>query len=120
MKKAFIGLCCLMALAVIAGVVGSQQTIQTNASATVPVRISSNHWHAASFTIIGNKAARTANTGTVYIGPTSDNDTQPIPITTGQIFTLVAPPGQYIDLYDYWLDVVTVGDGVVVVSTPPN
>lgn len=120
MKKAFIGLVCLLALTAIAGIVGSQQVIQTCSDSAVPVRITTNHLKMASMTIIGNKAARTANTGTVYIGPTSANDTQAIPITTGQILTFVAPPGQNIDLFDYWLDVTTAGDGVVIVITPAN
>lgn len=121
MKKSLLGFVCLLvAIAVIAGQVGSTQIIQTAADSSVPVRLSTNRVRMASMTIIGNKAARTANTGTIYIGPTSTNDTQSIPITTGQILTMVAPPGQWIDLYDYWLDVTTAGDGVVIIATPAN
>jgi len=64
--------------------------------------------------ILGNKAARTANTGTVYLGPESTNDTQGLPITTGATKVLEAAPGCRLDLSDLWLDVVTAADGVVI------
>lgn len=64
--------------------------------------------------VIGNKAARTANTGTVYLGPESTNDTQGIPITTGATVVLEAAAGARLDLSDLWLDVVTAADGVLI------
>lgn len=63
---------------------------------------------------VGNKAARTANTGTVYLGLSSANDTQPVSITTGAILTLEAAPGTKLFLSDLWLDVATNADGVLV------
>jgi hypothetical protein len=63
---------------------------------------------------IGNKAARTANTGTVYLGLASTNDTQPIPITTGAERTVEAVSGAKFNLADIWLDVVTAADGVLI------
>ncbi len=63
---------------------------------------------------LGNKAARTANTGTVYLGLASTNDTQPIPITTGATLALEAATGAKLFLSDLWLDVATNADGVVI------
>lgn len=123
MKKTF--LYALAVLAVIVGIAEAQprnqvdsiQLVVLNSSTTVPVRLSSNHVAFASMTVIGNKAERTANTGTVYIGPTSTNDTQAIAITTGATVTLVAPPGETIDLFNWWLDPATANDGVVLIVT---
>lgn len=97
--------------------VDSIQLVVLNSSTTVPVRLSSNHVAFASMTVIGNKAERTANTGTVYIGPTSTNDTQALAITSGATITLVAPVGETIDLYNWWLDPATANDGVVLIVT---
>lgn len=63
---------------------------------------------------LGNKAARTANTGTVYLGLESTNDTQALPITTGATVVLEAAPGARLDLSDLWIDVATNADGVVI------
>lgn len=122
MKRLFISLT-ILALAAVAlhaqprNQVDSIQLVVLNSSTTVPVRLSSNHVAFASMTIIGNKAERTANTGTVYIGPTSTNDTQPLAIATGATITLVAPPGETIDLYNWWLDPASANDGVVLIVT---
>lgn len=63
---------------------------------------------------LGNKAARTANTGTVYLGLESTNDSQVLPITTGAERTLEAVTGARLSLADLWLDVATNADGVVI------
>ena len=97
------------------GLISSRQFTKTNASTGTPVRLAAQGTFATSVTIIGNNAARTANTGTVYIGPTSTDNAQPIAITTGQTVTLTFASDQYIDLYDWYLDVATANDGVVIV-----
>lgn len=97
--------------------VDSIQLVVVNASTSVPVRLSSNHVAFASMTVIGNKSARVANTGTVYIGPAAGNDEQPMAITSGATITLVAPAGETIDLYNWWLDPATADDGVVLLIT---
>lgn len=61
----------------------------------------------------GNKAVRTANTGTVYLGLLATNDTQALAITTGATVTLEAPVGARLNLADLWIDVATNADGVV-------
>lgn len=68
-----------------------------------------------SATLVANKAARTVNTGTVYLWSTSGNDTQPFPILPGKIAEIVAPGGFKFDFQDFYLDVDNAGDGVQVV-----
>lgn len=63
---------------------------------------------------LGNKAARTANTGNVFLGLTSTNDAQPTAIATGAVLTLEAPTGAKLNLADLWIDVATNADGVVI------
>lgn len=99
------------------GIVSSRQLITTNTSASVPVVLGPAGTYASKITIIGNKTARTANTGTVYIGPTSTNDAQPIAITSGQTVTITPAPGEWLDLNEWYLDVTTVNDGVVIILT---
>jgi hypothetical protein len=65
-------------------------------------------------TIIGNNAIRTANTGTVYLGLSSTNDTQGIVITTAAERTIEAVQGARLNLADLWLDVVSINDGVLI------
>lgn len=65
-------------------------------------------------TVIGNKAIRTANSGTVYLGLSSTNDTQGIVITTGAERTIEAALGTRLNLADFWLDVVSINDGVLI------
>ncbi len=109
----------LVPLAVFAfgGLVSTKQLIKTNSSTSVPVRIAPLGTYASKVTFIGNNAARTANTGTVYVGPTSTNDTQTLAITTGQTMTIECAPGEWIDLYEWYLDPATANDGVVVLYT---
>lgn len=62
-------------------------------------------------TLIGNKAAGTGNTGTVYIG--AGPVTQVLPIATGAIYT--PPVGgleQMISLGDIYVKVANAGDGL--------
>jgi hypothetical protein len=98
------------------GITLSQQIIKTNTSTTVPVAIAAASKPFRSATFFGfNSTTRDANTGTVYIGITSGNNTQPIAITTGSYVTVEAPAGKFFDLADWYLDVATVNDGVVVI-----
>ena len=91
------------------------QIIKTVAAAATPEAITDTPVYFSYAHFIGNKAARTGNTGTVYLGVTSGNDTQPIAIATGATFTLSAPGGIKLDFHDFYIDVVTNGDGLVII-----
>lgn len=60
------------------------------------------------------KAARTANTGIVYLGLDPTNDTQPIAIANNGSLDLEAATAARLNLADLWLDVATNADGVLV------
>jgi len=99
------------------GLLRVNELTKTNASATVPVRLSAvrgaNFFKSATF--YGKLHPRTNNTGTVYLGTNSTNDTQAISIAAGEYVVITAPENSYFDLYDFYLDVATTNDGVVVV-----
>lgn len=99
------------------GPVSSRQSITNNSSTSAPIALAPAGTYASSVTLIGNKTARTANTGTVYVGPTATNDAQPVSVTSGQTVTIVAPPGEWIDLNEWYLDVATANDGLVIIWT---
>jgi hypothetical protein len=61
------------------------------------------------------KSGRTANTGTVYLGGLSTNDSQPIDLAAGAEYVLRAAEGTKLDLNDFYLDVATDGDGATVI-----
>lgn len=65
-------------------------------------------------TIIGKRAPRVNNTGRVYLGVTSGNNTQSFPIGSGETVTLTAPGSLQYDFRDWFLDVDDNGDGVYV------
>ena len=96
--------------------IAAGQIIVTASSSGTPVSLTTgtNIWCTRA-TFIGNKAARTANTGTVYIGPLATNDTQPYKILTGEIHVFVAPPGASINLATWYVDVTTNDDGLVII-----
>lgn len=96
-----------------------QTVIKLNSSTTVPVRITDSPTFFSRAWFIGNKAAQTANTGTVYIGDSSANSGQPLAFTTGTVREITAPTGSYLDLYDFFLDVATTNDGIVVLYITP-
>lgn len=101
-----------------AGQVSSRQFTKTNSDAATPTRLSATRGtFATKVTIIGKKSARVANTGTIYLGPTSANDAQALEVTTGGVVTITPATGEFIDLYEWYLDVATANDGVVVIYT---
>jgi hypothetical protein len=65
-------------------------------------------------TILGKKAARTANATTAYIGPESTNDSQPFAIVADGEISLHAPDGEIWNLADWYCDVTTAADGAVI------
>ena len=87
-----------------------QQLVKTVTLTTIPERISSVTCPASTAIIIARKAEQTDNATDISIGVVSTDGKQPIPI---------APGGQYVlssvDLTDWYVDVQTNGDGVVVI-----
>ena len=71
-----------------------------------------------SATIFGMLGAGTNNTGNVSIGASTNSTAMPYLITPGQVIVLKAPPGEWIDLHDWWFTVVNANDGLVVIYTP--
>ena len=91
------------------------QIIKTVAASATPEALAADGTFFQTATLIGKKAARTLNAGTVYLGIGSTNDTQALEILPGEIVEITASSGQKYDLNDWYLDVATAGDGVVVI-----
>jgi hypothetical protein len=68
-------------------------------------------------TVLGNNAARTPNTGSVWFGPESTNDSQPFEVLSGGESKIGEQAGVKYDLADWYLDVATAADGVVLILT---
>lgn len=86
----------------------------TTASASGTIVCYADIW-CRSALVFGQKAVRTANTGTVYLGTESTNDSQPLAIATGAERELVPDQlDQRRNLGDFYLDVATNADGVVI------
>lgn len=63
--------------------------------------------------VYGRKAARTANTGIVYLGPLATNDTQPTTVQSDGEYLLDVAVGARRDWSDVYIDVATNADGIV-------
>jgi hypothetical protein len=88
---------------------------KTVTAAATPERLLATPTYAQKALIFPLKGVRTANTGNVYLGIGSADDTQPWMLTPSTTpITIEAPLGRKIDLSLFYLDVVTAGDGVVV------
>ncbi len=85
--------------------------VTTNTS--IPVRLSQTNLYARGVTFLGMKHWRTNNTGTVYIGVNPTNDTQPFPVLTGGEVRIDAAVGARLNLYNWYVDSATSGDGLV-------
>jgi len=100
------------------------ERIVTASDPAVPVRLSTNECVAKTFVFIGNKSARVANTGTVWIQTSSTNDAPGIKLLSGQTISLTGGTGSLtgrgadgtggLDLRQFWVDVEMANDGVVV------
>ena len=85
---------------------------KTVADTGTPEAITSTNLRCASVTILGVNGIRTNNTGTVYIGWTSGNNTQFFPVTSGGEIVITAGENRTINLADIYVDVLNNGDGV--------
>lgn len=95
--------------------VGSGQIVALASATGTPVQFTNGTTWVRGFTVMGKKAVRTDNVGTVYFGPTSANDTQPVPLASGEVAIFKAPPGTLFDLSTWYVDVTTANDGVVII-----
>ena len=91
------------------------QIIKLVAATGTPEAVAVNGTFFKTALFIGNKAARTANTGKVWLGVTAGDGTQPIGLDAGAQRTIEAPEGQKYDLNDWYVDVETANDGVLVI-----
>lgn len=91
------------------------QVIKTVALVATPEVLAADGTYFHSATLVGIKAARTDNVGTVYLGIGTTNDTQLFPIEPGASFSISAPEGYRLDLNDFALDVLNAGDGVGII-----
>ena len=65
-------------------------------------------------TLIAHNDWDVSNTGNVRLGASSINGRQPVTMPPGSVWNIIAPDGQKYDLNDYYLDVDTAADGVVI------
>lgn len=88
--------------------------IKTVSATGTPEALGSGAIRAHSITFLGLKAARTDNTGKVWISPNSGNDTAAIPLDPGDTVTFTAnADDDYFTDAQFYIDVETNGDGVV-------
>lgn len=93
----------------------SVQVTKTVAATGTPEVLAADGTFFLSATLIGKRAARTNNTGIVYLGIGITNDTQALEIAPGEVVQISAPAGQRYDLNDWGLDVLNAGDGVIII-----
>ena len=99
----------------VASVEASAQLTKTVAASGTPEPISATTLLVRQATIIAKKGPQTANSGIVHVGPESANGTQPYDLDPGAMTQLLDYRGAHIDLSQWYVDVETNGDGVVVV-----
>lgn len=94
------------------------QILKTSTAAAAPVALTAAQTYFRKAIVYGvNTLAGVANTGSVYIGPSATASQQPIEIAPGAEYVLEPPNGAKWNLADWYLDVGTNGDGVVVIYT---
>lgn len=92
------------------------RALKAPASVAVPEALAAAGTYVSTVTIWAQRAARVANTSSVFIDSVSANDTQLIELIPGSFITLTAPPNKYIDLGEIYVDSVTLGDGVFILG----
>jgi len=92
------------------------QITKTVSATGTPEALGSGAVRAHSITFFAMKAARTDNTGRVYIQVASGNDTAGAPLDPGDSVTFTANgEDEYFSDNQFYIDVETAGDGVVAI-----
>jgi hypothetical protein len=119
MKRILVAILAIVVLSVVgvavAQLAGFGQFTTVNASTAAPIQITNGVTFCNGFNVYGRKGPRTANTGIVYIGMTSGDDTQTISVAADAEVVITAPPNKFIDLSKWYFDVATANDGVTIV-----
>lgn len=89
--------------------------IKTVAASGTPEAVTASPTLFREATFYGRKAAQTDNATRVWIGFVVTDGAQPIALDPGGEVVISAPQGQMYNLADFYVDVVTGTDGVVVV-----
>lgn len=123
MNKRTLAICAVLLSAVVAS--AAALTFSTlskvTAEANVAVQLTTTSTEVLGVTFIGMKAARTNNTGTVYVQVTNTTNAIGYPIAPGQTLTISGDPtgyqGRYapVNLTNFWIEAPNAGDGVQVV-----
>jgi len=79
-----------------------------------PAKLSSTAIYTKKFVVKGVKAWQTNNTGTVYIGMDDTGGRNQFDLTAGSERTFEAPPGNVLNIAEYYVDSNTTGDGAAV------
>jgi hypothetical protein len=86
--------------------------LKAPASTSVPEALAATGTYVQSVVIVAMRAARVANTGSVFIDSVSADSAQLIELSPGSTYTITAPPGKVIDLGGIYVDAATLTDGV--------
>lgn len=113
MKRIISALLIILTAAFIAWAQQPTEIVKVVASTTVPELLGTNLL-ARTWIFSGCKAARTNNTGRVWICRNPTNDSAGIPLAAGATVTIILPYSEI----QWWIDVETAGDGVTCLLIP--
>lgn len=92
---------------------------KTNADTGTPVQITATDTWFTQAIIDGKRDQTTANTGIVYIGPSAVDGENHLEVLPGSPLFLSAPAGHAWNLADFYMDVATASDGVMITLVTP-
>jgi hypothetical protein len=116
MKRYIVSLLLIAGLsaAIAQAIKGTGQFSTVNSTAATPAQFTNATVLCMEVTILGKSAPRVDNTGDIYVGPTSSNDTQAFKIAPGGEVVIKVTSG-FINLAGWYVDVTTANDGVTVI-----
>lgn len=94
------------------------QSKKTVAATGTPEALVADETPAQWVEMIAQKDQGSANTGSIWYGPSSADATNTRLMATGAVARIDAPAGQKINLADIFIDVATNGDGVTFTYFP--